>query len=111
MARKAERTRVRLVKASDGECAGELQACDVHGGGRSNKSWSGTINGNVVDLPNLREVEAFAKNHNLVVKNFTGPMALASCDRPANFEAMTPREQWAVDKALGILDWDGSLEK
>lgn len=27
--------------------------------------------------------------------------------RPENFTSLTVREQWAVDKALGILDWDG----
>ena len=28
--------------------------------------------------------------------------------RPSNFKNMTPEEQWEVDKALGILDWDGT---
>ena len=23
------------------------------------------------------------------------------------FEKLTPREQWEIDKELGILDWDG----
>jgi hypothetical protein len=27
--------------------------------------------------------------------------------RPANFAALSPEEQWAIDKALGCLDWDG----
>ena|ERR1051326_2836078 len=31
--------------------------------------------------------------------------------RPANFSSMTPAEQWAVDKDLGILDWDGSDDR
>lgn len=26
--------------------------------------------------------------------------------RPLNYETMSPSEQWAADKALGILDWD-----
>jgi hypothetical protein len=27
--------------------------------------------------------------------------------RPPNFESLTSREQWEIDKRLGILDWDG----
>jgi hypothetical protein len=27
--------------------------------------------------------------------------------RPANFNSLSPREQWEIDKRLGILDWDG----
>jgi hypothetical protein len=27
--------------------------------------------------------------------------------RPSNYCEMSAQEQWAVDKALGILDWDG----
>jgi hypothetical protein len=27
--------------------------------------------------------------------------------RPTNFFQLTPMEQWAIDKSLGILDWDG----
>lgn len=112
MTRKPERTRVRLVGRSTGIVYGELQACDVHGNGRSNKCWIGKlICGREVDLPNLKEVAAFAKKNDLLVKDFVGPMALASCRRPANFETMAAKEQWSVDKALGILDWDGSLNK
>lgn len=28
--------------------------------------------------------------------------------RPNNYPELSPREQWAVDKRLGILDWDGA---
>lgn len=28
--------------------------------------------------------------------------------RPNDYPELTPREQWAVDKRLGILDWDGA---
>jgi hypothetical protein len=28
--------------------------------------------------------------------------------RPANFETLSARDQWAIDKKLGILDWDGT---
>jgi hypothetical protein len=28
--------------------------------------------------------------------------------RPRNYKHLTEREQWAIDKRLGILDWDGS---
>jgi hypothetical protein len=28
--------------------------------------------------------------------------------RPANYNDLSPREQWEIDKQLGILDWDGT---
>jgi hypothetical protein len=28
--------------------------------------------------------------------------------RPANFNDLSTREQWEIDKRLGILDWDGT---
>jgi len=28
--------------------------------------------------------------------------------RPINYCELSPEEQWAVDKQLGILDWDGA---
>ena len=28
--------------------------------------------------------------------------------RPSNFEELSARDQWEIDKELGILDWDGS---
>jgi hypothetical protein len=31
----------------------------------------------------------------------------ASFQRPRNFFDLSPREQWDIDKRLGILDWDG----
>jgi hypothetical protein len=31
-----------------------------------------------------------------------------SFDRPKDFFKLIPEEQWAIDKRLGILDWDGS---
>lgn len=34
-------------------------------------------------------------------------MALQAEKRPANYESLPQDEQWAIDKALGILDWDG----
>jgi hypothetical protein len=27
--------------------------------------------------------------------------------RPANYDDLSPMEQWEIDKQLGILDWDG----
>jgi hypothetical protein len=33
-------------------------------------------------------------------------------ERPKNYFALSFREQWEIDKQLGILDWDGkSLSK
>ena len=31
----------------------------------------------------------------------------ASFGRPPNFFKLLPEERWAIDKELGILDWDG----
>lgn len=28
--------------------------------------------------------------------------------RPSNFNELNPQSQWAIDKSLGILDWDGN---
>jgi hypothetical protein len=35
-------------------------------------------------------------------------MAERAKHRPSNYADLSPAEQWAVDKDLGILDWDGS---
>lgn len=43
--------------------------------------------------------------------NGKGPMARAAEQRPENFKELDPQTQWDIDKALGILDWDGSPEK
>ena len=40
-----------------------------------------------------------------------GPLARAAELRPANFKSLSAEQQWAIDKRLGILDWDGSPEK
>lgn len=34
-------------------------------------------------------------------------MKLVSLLRPADFDKRSPEEQWAIDKSLGILDWEG----
>jgi len=31
--------------------------------------------------------------------------------RPSNYWALSSREQWAIDKQLGILDWDPTPEE
>lgn len=40
-----------------------------------------------------------------------GPMAEAAYKRPPNFNSLTGGEQYEIDKALGILDWDGDPSK
>ena len=35
------------------------------------------------------------------------PAAEKAKQRSANYEKLSPAEQWAEDKELGILDWDG----
>jgi len=36
-----------------------------------------------------------------------GPQAQAATQRPANFCELGEESRWAIDKRLGILDWDG----
>lgn len=31
--------------------------------------------------------------------------------RPANYHSLSEREQWSIDKMLGILDWDGKTNE
>lgn len=42
-----------------------------------------------------------------MVKLSQKEMAEKSKERPANYEKLSAREQWQIDKELGILDWDG----
>lgn len=37
-----------------------------------------------------------------------GPMATQARKRPSDYARLSPEEQWAIDKSLGILDWSGS---
>jgi len=39
-----------------------------------------------------------------------GPMATAAERRPEDFLTLTMEARWAIDKELGILDWDGRPE-
>ena len=34
-------------------------------------------------------------------------MAKRAQERPTNYNKLSAREQWEIDKKLGILDWDG----
>jgi hypothetical protein len=34
-------------------------------------------------------------------------MFLNALQRPRNYHELTAEEQWAIDKQLGILDWEG----
>lgn len=34
--------------------------------------------------------------------------AKKALERPLNFDDLPPREQWAIDDRLGLLDWNGS---
>lgn len=36
------------------------------------------------------------------------PMRERAKWRPRDFGLLSPEEQWAIDKMLGILDWDGT---
>ena len=37
-----------------------------------------------------------------------GDLFYQALKRPPNFGHLSAREQWEIDKQLGILDWDGS---
>lgn len=30
--------------------------------------------------------------------------------RPANFRHLSSEDRWAIDKSLGVLDWDGNCD-
>lgn len=47
-----------------------------------------------------------AQTHNVRVLPLE--MAKRARLRPSNFFEMSNDQQWAIDKALGILDWDGT---
>lgn len=53
------------------------------------------------DIQSLRDRLFAAHEHPL------GPQAKAAEQRPANFDQLGAADQWRIDKALGILDWDG----
>lgn len=48
-------------------------------------------------------VVATAEGHSAL-----SPSAQAACKRPQDYFALSGEDQWAVDRNLGILDWDGS---
>lgn len=60
---KRRKERTRLEVGLGGQRLGLLQAVDNHGCGRQNKAWIGKIDGEDVDLPNLKAVAAWAKEH------------------------------------------------
>lgn len=49
-----------IVMEGSAEIA-RLTAYDVHSGSRHTKSWDGTVRGKVVELPNLKAVEVWAR--------------------------------------------------
>lgn len=59
MSRRKERTVLEVMVG--GQPVGKLQAVDSHGTGRSNKAWIGTIDGEEIDLPNLKAIDKWAK--------------------------------------------------
>jgi hypothetical protein len=64
----------------------------------------------------LEVAKAFIKENHLkearIMKGHSlGPVSSAASKRPLNFRKLDGRSQWAIDKRLGILDWDGDPEK
>ncbi len=64
-------------------------------------------------LPGLVELDAPSSMHGYRRKRTGLPRSLYERAqlRPANFAEMTPEKRWAVDKELGILDWDGTDDR
>lgn len=46
--------------------------------------------------------------HDLLREFLPEDMAERAKMRPANYAQLPPREQWAIDRQLGILDWSGT---
>lgn len=40
-----------------------------------------------------------------------GPQAQAAARRPSDYNELSARRQWEVDKSLGILDWSGQWDE
>lgn len=59
----------------------------------------------------LKDGLAVVKDGHLVLtdegKARMSPMAVKALGRPKDFFKLEAEAQWAVDKSLGILDWDG----
>lgn len=51
---------------------------------------------------------AILKAHEIPRVPGKGPLASAAELRPPDFDSLSASERWAIDKALGILDWTGS---
>lgn len=60
----------------------------------------------VVNRPDVGDAEAYEATDEGV--RALSPLARKALCRPRNFEDLSPREQWDIDKGLGVLDWDGS---
>jgi hypothetical protein len=43
-----------------------------------------------------------------LAKGQLGAQAQQATLRPIDYAELSPEEQWAIDKRLGILDWDGT---
>ena len=70
-------------------------------------------------IEELSPVPWYEMEENRAKKNVTEPrtkgavitMAERAKHRPPNFASLDAGAQWAVDKELGILDWDGSKDQ
>lgn len=52
----------------------------------------------------IAKLEKEAKKHEASL----GPLASQAKKRPADYLKLSAETQWAIDKSLGILDWDGT---
>lgn len=66
----------------------------------------------------LPEIKPHSEVHSLLEASFDcmwfvnelplGPLARAAERRPENFYSLSTEERWAIDRTLGIVDWDGN---
>jgi hypothetical protein len=55
----------------------------------------------------VAQAEAKYRTVKVIDGHELGPMATKAQERPFTYHNLESREQWRIDKELGILDWDG----
>lgn len=84
--------------------AGHLQRqCSCYGGVGTGDPPDATKR----DAARLAVVEFTRRTPNSLTRSW--PIAERLNLRPSNFNDLTGEEQWSIDKALGLLDWKGTV--
>jgi hypothetical protein len=89
------------IRAIFGSVAHQRRDCSCYGG----KDAEELVGLSKREAAQLALVE-FSKHAQALIKQ--SPMRERAKRRPANFEQLSGEDQWAIDKSLGILDWDGT---